>query len=136
MDLPIRGDGVLLMGQSSEEDDEVLIPWSDGEDVNLVFGFQGGYMVTPELALPQESLTCATVEMQVTLGANELGSFVVGRPFRAGEDGGSISFSIDTFLGFVLDSLVGEELTLSALVYTESWRTEPETRTVVLVPPR
>ena len=134
MDLPVRGAGALLLGDLPVGEVD-LVPWSDGETVNLVFGFQGGYMVTPELALPDEDLSCATVQIEASLDGASLGSFVAARPFRPDSQSGSVSLSIDTFLGFDLPTLVGSELTLTALVYTESWRSEPDTRTVVLAAP-
>lgn len=133
MDLPVRGDGALILGELEAGDR--LAAWSDGETVDLVDGFQGGYMVTPAVALPGDSVSCATVRLEASVDGNSLGAGVFAGSFQASFDGGSVSQAFPALLGFDADSLVGGALTLTAIAYTEEWRSEPDTRTVVLGAP-
>ena len=133
MELPVRGDGVLLLGDLA--DDDTLVPWEDGQTVTLADGFQGGYMVTPSVALPMESLSCTTIRLDFSIDGVPMAGGAFTGNYEPSPDGGVVSLPLFALLGFLVDELVGRELTMTALAYTEEWRSEPDTRTVVLGAP-
>jgi len=98
-------------------------PWTDGQEVPLVYGGQGGIMVTPvirvEGAPTGDEPLCALVALvndtAVEEAAPGLERLQVMDPTAAGWE----SRPIDDFLGFSPSPFVGQELTIRVTVVDE-----------------
>lgn len=105
---------------------ERFTPWEDGGTQNLVFGFQGGYMVVPTVrisALPDDPPgLCASVviENRSLRGSVDMGADLVRELIPL--DGQLWAGPFDNLLAFDLDDVEDQEVTVTITVGTERFR--------------
>ena len=114
-----------------------FVAYVDGGETPLVFGFQGGYMVTPVIRIPAEPSDimrpCFNIRVDNELdpagSAPDLEFSMIANP----EDGFYELNGITNFLGNVRSDLVGRTLTMDIDVVANGFSID-ETIQLVLTP--
>ncbi len=96
-------------------------PWTDGQEVPLIWGGQGGIMVTPVLRIegdpaPGEDTLCVLVTLVNETDIEEAAPGLERLRILEAGDGGWVSEPLEDFLGFAPSPFVGQELTLEVTV--------------------
>lgn len=93
-------------------------PLADGAPVELVLGSQGGWMITPVLAVDRAKMAgdgaCAQVAVEVDLGAAEPVRFELTVPELAGSDDHFYSDPLPVFLSYDLAELEQRQVLITA----------------------
>lgn len=98
-------------------------PWTDGQEVPLVYGGQGGIMVTPVLRVEgapiDDAPLCTLVTLVNETTIEEAAPGLERLQVFDATDTGWESRPLEDFLGFSPSPFVGEELTLRVTVIDE-----------------
>lgn len=121
----------------SYDGDGNFVAYMDGGETPLIFGFQGGYMVTPVIRVPalagDTPTPCFNIRIDNELdpagSAPDLDFSMIGEA----EDGMYTLEGISNFLGNVRRDLVGRTLTMDVDIVADGFTVE-ETIQVVLIP--
>jgi len=100
-------------------------PWTDGQEVPLVWGGQGGIMVTPVLRVDGAPMAgdeplCVLVTLVNETDVEEAAPGLERLRVLRASDGGWESEPIEDFLGFAPSPFVGQELTIDVTVVDQA----------------
>ena len=113
-----------------------FVPYVNGGETPLVFGFQGGYMVTPAIRIPAEAsdgpTPCFTIRVDNELDPPGSAPDLEFSTFTS-VDSGMYEINITNFLGNVRRDLIGRTLTMDIRVVADGFAIE-DTIQVVLTP--
>ncbi len=121
-------------------DGDACVPLADGDDVEIVLGHQGGYMVVPAFELDGAGLDGDTTCCRVTLRQHAAPELEVEPglqqyvQFERSVHGNFRSGYVDGFLTFEPDALDGEELELEAQVRGDGFEGEAGVRVIMRGP--
>lgn len=96
-------------------------PWTDGQEVPLVWGGQGGIMITPVLrieggATPSDEPLCVLVTLVNETDVEEAAPGLERLRVLDARDGGWESDPLEDFLGFAPSPFIGQQLTIEVTV--------------------
>jgi len=99
-------------------------PWTDGQEVPLVYGGQGGIMVTPVIRVegdpaPDDPPLCVLVTLVNETDIAEAAPGLERLRVLTATDDGWESDALEDFLGFSPSPFVGQELTIRVTVVDE-----------------
>lgn len=105
---------------------ERFTPWDDGSNQNLIFGFQGGYMVQPTVRISAMAedppAICASVLIENTADIARVDTGMEVSRELIPVDGFLWAGPFDNLLAFDLDDVRDEEVTVSITVASEQFR--------------
>ena len=129
---PVRAAVVGTQGPNDS-----FVPYVDGGETPLIFGLQGGYMVTPIIRIPVEAgddpAPCFTVRVENDLDPPGSAPDLEFSTITRAENGTYEIVGITNFLGNVRRDLVGRTLTMDISVVADGFHVD-ETIQVVLTP--
>lgn len=129
--------GAARAAEIGTYEDGEFVAYVDGGETPLVFGFQGGYMVTPVIRIPAEAdddpAPCFNIRIENELDPAGSSIDLEFSMLASAEDGMYNLEGITNFLGNVRRDLVGRTLTMDIEVVADGF-TVDETIQVVLTP--